>query len=170
MLPKLRLLHPFFMMGVVPSTFDPAAFGSSSFEGEGDTRRLQIEAKEYPGIVQGPWGEKSKIRTTDKGQVILDLMWQVDDPEQCKKLNVERIPLQRQSIFLDLTPNGGLDMGPFKNSELNKLRTIWGLNKAGVKWAFQDFIGKPGKVKIVSKPNADDPQNPYFNITAVTAL
>jgi hypothetical protein len=152
------------------STFDVGAFAQSSFEGEGDTRRLQIEPKEYNALIVGPWSEKTKLRPTDKGQLIFDVVWQPEDPEQATKLGVEKLPTVRQSIFLDLTPAGGLDMGPFKNAELNKLRALYGLNKAGVKWTFQDFIGKPGKIKVEQRPNEKDPQNPFTNVTAVTAL
>jgi hypothetical protein len=175
MIPKLKtlaaiLLAPSAPLYAVDSTFDVDAFAQGSFEGEGDTRRFQHEPKEYNAIVMGPWKEKTKLRTTDKGQLILDVLWQVDDPEQMAKHNLERLPPVRQSIFLDLTPAGALDMGPFKNPELNKLRAVFGLNKPGVRWTFQDFIGKPAKVKVEQRPNAQNPQDPFTNVTAVTAL
>lgn len=167
-----QLLLPQLSFGVLPSTFDVGAFGAGSFEGEGDTRRLQIEAKEYSAMIEGPFNQKGKtgLRQTDKGQLIFDVAWRPDDPEQCKTLGVEQLPTVRQSIFLDLTPNGGLDMGPFKNAELNKLRALYGLNKPGVKWTFQDFIGKPGKIKVEQRPNEKDPQNPFTNVTAVAPM
>lgn len=153
-----------------PSSFDPTAFGAGSFEGQGDTRRLQIEAKEYTAFVVGPFGEdkKTRIRTTDKGHVIFEVVWQPEDPEQQQRLKVEKLPPVRQSIFLDLTEGGGLDMGPFKNADLNKLREVFNLNQPGVKWSFSDFVGKAAKIKLEHKPNKDDPANPFSNVTAVT--
>lgn len=156
----------------VPSTFDAASFGQGSFEGQGDTRRLQIEAKEYNAFIVGPFGEdkKTRIRTTDKGQVILEVVWQPDDAEQQKKLAIEKMPTVRQSVFLDVNDSNGLDMGPFKNADLNKLREVFGLNAPGIKWSFADFIGKPAKIKVEQKANKDDPQNPFTNVTAVKKM
>lgn len=157
-------------LGVIPSSFDPASFGAGSFEGEGDTRRFQLPAKDYPAFIVGPFGEdkKTRIRTTEKGQVILEVVWQPSDPEVQSANKLEKLPTVRQSIFLDLTDSGGLDMGPFKNAELNKLRTVFGLNTSGMKWSFADFIGKPAKITVEQRPNKDDPQNPYTNVKAVT--
>ena len=164
-----KLLLPQLMFTVAPG-FDPGAFGNASFEGEGDTRRFQHEAKEYSAIVMGPWGEKSKIATTDKGQVQLVLQWQPDDPAQAQKYQLEKLPVLFHRIFLDLTPQGGLDMGPFKNAELNKLRAAFGMNKNGLPWKFADFVGKAAKITVTHRPNPENAQEPYVNVTAVTAL
>lgn len=166
---------PHFYEAEVPSSFSIEAFQGGSFEGAGDTRRLQIEAKEYNAVVVGPFGEdrKTKLRVQkgDKGSfVILDVVWQPDDPEQCQKLSIEKLPTVRQSIFLDLTDGGGLDMGPFKNAELNKLREVFDLNRDGQKWSFPDFVGRAARITVVQKPNEKDPQNPYTNVTAVTKM
>ena len=156
----------------IPSSFDPASFGSGSFEGEGDTRRFQLPAKEYPAFIVGPFGEdkKTRIKTTEKGQVILEVVWQPDDGEVRAAHKLEKLPTVRQGIFLDLTDAGGLDMAPFKNADLNKLREVFGLNSAGVKWSFTDFIGKPARIKVEQKSNKEDPNNPFTNVTAVTRL
>lgn len=168
--PILQMLNPV-MLGV-SSSFDPASLAAGSFEGEGDTRRLVIDQKEYPALIVGPFGEdkKTRIVVSDKGAVQLVVVWQPDDPEQCSKLKLEKLPSISQRIFLDVNDSGGLDMGPFKNAELNKLRAVFGLNKNGVKWSFNDFIGKSAKIKLEHKPNKDDPQNPFQNVTAVKPM
>lgn len=154
------------------SSFDPAAFGAGSFEGEGDTRRFQLPPKEYNAVIVGPFNEdrKSRIKTTDKGQVIFEVVWQPSDSEVQNQFKLEKLPTVRQGIFLDVTDSGGLDMGPFKNADLNKLREVFGLNAAGVKWSFADFMGKPARIKVEQKANKDDPNNPFTNVTAVTKL
>lgn len=155
-----------------PSTFDPASFGAGSFEGEGDTRRFQMPPKEYSAFIVGPFNEdkKTKIKVTDKGQVILEVVWQPSDAEVQAQFKLEKLPTVRQGIFLDVTESGGLDMGPFKNAELNKLREVFGLNATGLKWSFADFIGKPAKIKVEQRVNKDDANNPFTNVTAVTKL
>jgi hypothetical protein len=154
-----------------PSSFSVESFANAQFEGKGDTRRLStaIEEKEYNAIIEGPWGDVTKIRV-EKGYPILDIQWRPNDPELMTKLGVEKLPLVRQSIFLDVTPAGGLDFGPFKNGDLNRLRDAIGLNADGLRWSFQDFIGKPAKIKVVHKVNEKDLANPYVNVTAVTKL
>lgn len=152
----------------VPSTFDPTSFGAGSFEGVGDTRRFKLPPKEYSAFVVGPWGEDKKTRIrVEKGYVILDLVWQPADAEVAAEFKLDKLPTVRQSIFLDMTDSGGLDMGPFKNAELNKLREVFGLNAEGVKWSFQDFIGKPAKIVVEHRPNKDNPNDPFANVTAV---
>lgn len=155
--------------GNLPSGFNVEAFSQSAFEGEGDTRRVRIEPKEYNAQVVGPWGEKTKLRT-EKGYLMLDVVWQPDDEEQRRALGIEKLPTVRQTIFLDLTPSGSLDMGQLKNGDLNRLREVFDLNKEGVQWKFPDFIGRPAKIKVVQKPNKDDPENPFTNVTAVSKI
>lgn len=155
-----------------PSSFNVDSFAQAQFDGaKGDTRRLSsaIEEAEYPAVIEGPWGEVTKIRV-EKGYPILDIQWRPSSPELQAKLGVEKLPLVRQSIFLDVTSAGGLDMGPFKNGDLNRLREAIGLNNDGQKWGFPDFIGKPAKIKVVHKPNEKDAANPYVNVTSVTKL
>jgi len=154
----------------LPSGFNVEAFAAGAFEGVGDTRRVRIDPKEYNAQVVGPWGDKTKLRT-EKGFLILDVVWQPDDEEQRRALNIDKLPTVRQSIFLDLTAGGaGLDMGPLKNGDLNRLREVFDLNQDGIQWKFQDFVGKPARIKVVHKPNKDDPESPFTNVTAVSKI
>jgi len=154
-----------------PSTFDPNAFAAGQFEGEGDTRRVRLEPGEYNAVVVGPFNEErcSRIRTTPKGHVIFEVVWQPDDEAARQRLGLEKLPSVRQSIFLDLTESGGLDMGPLKNGDLNRFRAVFGMNVPGAKWSFPDFIGKVAKVSVAHKANKDNPEDPFVNVTAVTA-
>jgi hypothetical protein len=165
---------PFALRMALPSSFNVEAFAQGSFEGEGDTRRIKLEPKEYPAQVVGPWGDKTKLKvgTSKDGQahLILEVVWQPDDPEQRQKLGIDRLPTVRQSIFLDVTPNNGLDMGPLKNGDLNRLREVFGMNAPGVQWSFPQFIGKPARIKVTHGANKEDPDNPYVNVSAVSKL
>jgi hypothetical protein len=158
-------------MPPIPTSFDLNSFQGASFEGAGDTRRLRIEPKEYPAIVVGPFGEQGRTRLrTEKQYLILDIVWQPDDEAQKAALGLEKLPTVRQSLFLDLTPQGGLDMGPFKNGDLNRLREIWNLNDPQKPWKFADFVGRPARIKVEHRPNEKDPANPFTNVTAVSKL
>lgn len=163
-----KLMHT--LQAGAPSGFNVEAFSAGSFEGEGDTRRLQLEEKDYRAVVEGPFGDEkaTRIFTSDKGAVALIVVWRLEDPEQQAKYNLDRMPTKRQTIWLDITPNGSLDMGPYKNPDLNKFRDVFDLNKKGVEWKFQDFIGRTAIVRLKNFKNPDDPQNPFQNIVAVS--
>lgn len=157
------------LLNQLPSSFDVNSFAAGSFEGEGDTRRLRLEPGEYSAYVVGPFGEEKKTRLrNEKGYLILDVVWQPEDEGMRQTLGVEKLPVVRQSIFLDVTPTGGLDMGKFKNGDLNRLRDVFDLNQPGVKWSFVDFVGKVARIKVDHRPNPNDANNPYVNVTAVT--
>jgi hypothetical protein len=158
-------------MAQAPSTFSVDSFAQATFEGKGDTRRLSsaIVEGEYPAVIEGPWGEVTKLRV-EKGYPILDVQWRPNAPELQQKLGVEKLPTVRQSIFLDVTESGGLDMGPFKNGDFNRLRDAIGLNNDGQRWSMQDLIGKAAKIKVVHKVNDKDLANPFVNVTAVSKL
>lgn len=153
----------------LPSTFNLESFQQGSFEGVGDTRRLRLEPGEYTAVVRGPYGEATKLRV-EKEYLILDISWQPSDDQLQSKLNVEKLPPVRQSLFLDLTPGGGLDMGPYKNAELNTLLKIFGMGENGAPWKFENFVGRPARIKVVHKPNEKNPADPYVNVVGVTKL
>lgn len=171
MFKKLLELAVLPLYAQAPTSFSVDSFAQAQFEGKGDTRRIStaIEPKEYPAMIEGPWGEVTKIRV-EKGYPILDIQWRPNDPALQQKLGVEKLPLVRQSIFLDVTESGGLDLGPFKNGDLNRLRDAIGLNADGQRWGFQDFIGKAAKITVKHAPNEKDPANPFVNVTTVTKL
>lgn len=157
-------------MSQVGATFDVASFASSQIEGKNDTRRLQIAQKEYRMSIQGPFGEekKTRIRVTDKGNLMLVLALELEDPEQVATLGINKLPTVYHNIFLDVTPSGTLDMGPFKNGDLGKLREAVGLNQDGMKWSFQDFVGRSIVGQLEYRPNEKDPDNPFANVTKIT--
>ena len=154
----------------IDSSFNVDAFSQAQFEGANDTRYLRIEPKEYLAVVVGPFGEdkKTRLRSSDKGFLMLDVVWQPEDEEQKQKLGGEKLPVVRQTVFLDVTPQGGLDMSPFKNGDLGRLREALGLNLDGQRWSFADFVGRPGRIKVEQSPNEKDPANPYTNVKSVT--
>lgn len=155
----------------VDSSFSVDAFVTGTQEGAGDTRRLRIEPGEYNAMIVGPLNDPKGTKVkSEKGYVIFEVVWQPDDSALASKLNVDKLPTCRQSIFLDVTGQNALDMGPFKNSDLNKLREVFNLNAAGVKWSFADFIGKVARIKVEHRPNVVKPDDPYVNVTAVTKL
>lgn len=157
-------------MSQVSGSFDVGSFASAQFEGKNDTRRLQIAQKDYRMSILGPFGEekKTRIKVTDKGNIMLVLALELEDPEQVASLGINKMPTVYHNLFLDVTPQGTLDMGPFKNGDLGKLREALGLNQDGKPWAFQDFVGRSIVGKLEYRPNEQDPENPFANVTKIT--
>lgn len=156
-----------------PSTFDVNTFANAVVSDSNSTKVNPIPEDEYPGIIQGPLNERGKtgFRTTDKGQVILDVVWEVDSPAAREASGMEH-PTVRQSIFLDVTTSGGLDMSKGKNVGLGRLREALGQNKDGQKWTFGSLIGQVAKIKVTQRVVRDDSgeENIYNDVKGVTKL
>ena len=156
------------------STFEVNAFANTNFEGSNSTKLEPIPEAEYKAVIQGPLNDRGKsgFRTTDKGQVILDVVWGIDDPGLSKTLGLST-PTVRQSVFLDLTASGGLDMSKGKNVGLGRLREALGQNKDGQKWSFGSIIGQVAQIKVTQRVVRDDQtgeENIYNDVKGVTKL
>lgn len=139
------------------SAFDPDKFmeqtadaGSTSFE--------PIPAGEYTALI-----DDVVVRTAGDG-VVMDVSCLLQDPETAAKLGRDRL-LVKTGIFLDLTPNGGMDMGKGKNVRLNKLRDAVGQNKPGWKYPMLKGAG-PLKVTVGLRPDKNSPDVIYNDIKA----
>lgn len=146
------------------SAFNTADFINAQFNEANDTRFPQVPNGEYTATIRGPYGDEkaTHIKTTDKGHVILQVVWDIDDETLKASLGLKTLSA-RQSIFLDMTPQGGLDFGEYKNSRLGLLRTAIGLNEKGKAWSFNDFIGRPAKVMVRK-------DGEYTNVVSVAKL
>lgn len=52
------------------------------------------------------------------------------------------------SVMLDVTDSGGIDIAPGKNSRLRQYREATGMNQAGIQFSPRKLIGQPILVKI----------------------
>lgn len=140
--------------------FSPETFFSTAITEANDTRFPNVPEGEYTAVL-----DKVEARQHDKDgktSTILDVTWSIDD-EGAKAATGLARPTVRQSIFLDMTPNGGLDMSPGKNVKLGKLREALGMNTPGKPWAPSMLIGSVARVLVRHKDE-------YANIAAVSKL
>lgn len=156
-------------MSQVGTSFDVNSFANAQFEGKNDTRRLQIAQKEYRFLIEGPFGEDKKTRlvVSKNGNLMLTLALTPDDPGQQAELGLAKMPTIYHNVFLDVTPQGTLDMGAFKNADLGKLREALSLNTEGKAWSFQQFCGLTFVGKLEYAPNEQDPENPFARVTKI---
>lgn len=148
------------------TVFDPKLFGQTEIVGQNDTIRPYIEDGEYPAIVDS-YDFRQYDRKDGPGKsTFMDLLWSVDDAKAREVMNREKV-LVRQSIGLDLTSDGNLDMGKGRNVNLGRLREALGLNRPGQPFKFDDFVGRTAKIKVTTRKDGDDTYNDVKGVTAL---
>jgi hypothetical protein len=129
--------------------FDPTAFLGAQVSGANSTQLIPVDPIEYRSMV-----DDVKFRTgvSEKGSwSILDLFWLVDDPVQKEKTKRDVIRV-RQSVFLDFSSPGVLDMSKGKNIQLGRLREAVGQNIDGAPWAPSMLKGAAARIKVKHRP------------------
>lgn len=149
------------------STFDADSFMSTTVTDANDTKLNPVPENEYPAMISVDDKHKPSIRTTDKGNVILDINWEIDDPAAKEATGLDT-PRVRQSLFLDITPNGTLDMGRGRNVQLGKLREATGLNIAGQAFSISQLAGRTAKVLV--KHRVTDTGDIFADVKGVSKL
>ncbi len=139
------------------SAFDPKAFLDASTT-EINEKRDPIPT-ENPDAADGMYlaviGEiDTQDGTVGKGErtgqpwvsMVIPLKLQLGSQAQAKGLPAEFQLTDR--VFLDLTPNGGLDNSKGKNRGQRVYRDATGMNKPGEPFAWRMLQGKMVKVKV----------------------
>jgi hypothetical protein len=151
---------------MVDSVFNPDAFLQTQIDAELDTKIAPVPEGDRPGQIKGL---KFRSGTDKNGHPfhVMDVIWHILDEESKKATNLPE-PTSRQSIYLDITEAGALDVSKGKNVGLGALREAVGQNKAGKPWAPQMLIAQMATCKIKHTANPEDPLNPYSNVVKVT--
>jgi hypothetical protein len=152
------------------STFDPSTFMNQTFYGTNSTSRTPIPEGEYPMIAKkvevDPWQSK---KDPTKAGLKLNVQWAVDSAAVREVTGLSE-PTCRQSIMLDLTETGGLDMGKGKNVGLGRLREAVGLNTPGQPFSFAMIEGRAAKGRVAWRVADDGTETIYDEVKAVTKL
>lgn len=149
------------------SKFNPEQFMQSSVTGAMSTEIIPIPEGEYNGIIQKV---DARLVGKDKDRAVMDVFYLVDDEEVRKTTGMEK-PSIRQTVWLDINENGGLDVAEGKNVGLGRLREAVGQNDPTREWApsmLQDQV-----VKILVKHSMGEGENAgkiYANVTQVAGL
>lgn len=151
------------------STFDTDAFLNMQVEGENSTSTVPIPVGEYQGLADAigvkSWQSKDD---PDKAGLMLNITWLIEDEGVKSFLERDTVKIG-QTVFLDLTENGTLDMGKGKNVQLGRLREALNLNQPGVAFSFNQLQGQMAKVSIdhgISETTGD----PYHRVKGVARL
>lgn len=133
------------------SPFDPKAFAQMTFTDANSTVSVPCPVGEWPFTVT-----KSEITTWStkdgsKSGLKCNLTMESDDPAVNAVTGRDKTVLKHE-MMLDLTPEGGLDFGKGMNVNLGRAREACGLNKPGVPFNFDMFIGHTVKASVKHRP------------------
>lgn len=143
------------------SVFNVTAFAETQFTDSFDTTVIPVPEGDWTAVV-----EKQEIRTP-KDKVVLDVTWSIDSQEVADITGRDKNTV-RQSIFLDLTPHGTLDVSRGKNVQLGRLRDALGQNVAGKPWSFGMLVGQVATVHVSHR--TDDEGNIFTDVKKVAKI
>jgi len=143
--------------------FNADDFKSQSVEGEVSTQATPVPEGEYNAVIKS-----TDIRETnsEKGTfLMLDVQWLIDDDSVIEATGRDE-NVVRQTIFLDVSESGGLDMGKGKNTGLGRLRTAVNQATPGP-WNFTLLDGNVAKVKVEHRMYNGNTYADVKNVVAV---
>ena len=149
-------------------TFDIENFAFFETTGAMSTQRNLIP--EFPDGVIGVCKEviKPTQYDTEEGpRLAFALVWALDD-ERAREVTGLPQPTIRQTLWLDVTPQGGLDMGKGKNVDLGMTREACGLNDPDKPFKPAMFVGQVAKL-IIKHKTAKKTGDINANVTKVYA-
>lgn len=146
------------------SAFDPDTFLNQEVTGSSEVKYTPVPIGEYQAYID----ELEMSSYND--QPILQVTYAILNEELKASLGMEK-PTVRDSIFLDVNPDGSLQFGINKNVKLGRLREAVNQNNPKEKWNFNRLRGM-GPVNIMVDHRWSDKngikEGPFANITRVT--
>ena len=146
--------------------FDAQSFLDSTVSGANDTKIIPVPIGEYMGIIDKVSPRQWQSKDGTQTGIALDIVWLVEDSGVKQLLGRETVTV-KQGIMLDLTPQGGLDLGSGKNVGLGRLREAVGKNEPGQAFAFSMLPGLSAKISVTHRPYNDDT---FAEVKAVAKL
>lgn len=152
------------------SPFDADTFLSGTIDTALDTQVAQCPE----GVFRAQIGDKMEVRSgtskkTGRPFHMLDINWKVLDDVVRAELDRENVYV-RQTLFLDLLPNGTLDTGKGKNVDIGRLRDALGQNAAGVAWSPRNLIDAIANIQVTHRSDPDNPTRKYAEVQRVTRI
>ena len=147
------------------SAFDAAAFMDATVSEVMDDKFIPVPAGEYPAtatkVETRNWQGK---KDPSQSGIALDIQWEIEDQKVKEVTGRDKVTV-KQGIMLDLTEQGGIDIGKGKNIALGALRTALGMNSPGQSFSFRMIEGRRAKVKVTQRVDGD---KIYNDVAAVT--
>jgi hypothetical protein len=126
--------------------FDTDSLLNSTFTESLDTTQTPCPEGEYAAVLDSFKARTFTSKDGDEGAV-LDIFWK-PQLDAATEASLGRKPTVKQTVFLDVTPSGGLDMGKGRNIGLGRLREALGQNQPGKPWNFGLLQGGTATVVV----------------------
>lgn len=121
-------------------TFNPDTFLNTQVDAPLSTEYVPIPEGEYNAVI-----EKVDPRTVgQESKPVLDVVWRIDAPE-VEDAHEKSV---RQTIWLDVTAQGNLDLSKGKNVQLGRLRDAVGQNVPGQAWMPSMLVGNVARIFV----------------------
>ena len=147
-------------------SFDPDVFLSTQVNAQLDTRLVPCPEGSYLAMIESFKPRITTNKETGQEYLIMDIQWLIDDQKAKEGAGRDKV-MVRQSIFIDRTPQGTLDISKGKNVQLGRLREAVGQNIAGQPWAPSMLTGQVARVKVTHQIDKDTGDR-YDRVVAVT--
>ena len=146
------------------SVFDPDAFLNTEVDGALATTIPPIPEDDFRATVDSVVARSFE---TKKGETrhVLEITWEILD-ESVKEVTKLDKPTARQTVWLDITPQGSIDMSEGRNVGLGRVREAVGQNGSGP-WSPAMLVGSVALVHIVNTPASDGSEDVYNNVKKV---
>lgn len=144
------------------SAFDPDLFMNTTTTDANDTNFAPVPVGEYQASI------KEVKAATAGDKPVLNVTWAIDSDEVREETGLAS-PTVRQTIWLDLTEQGGLDNGKGKNVGLGKLREALGQNTPGKPWSPGLLVGQVAMVQIGHR-SGKNPGEVFADVKQVAAF
>lgn len=149
--------------------FDANNFMSAVFEDANDTKRIPCPVGEHSAIiekVEPRTGTIGKGERTGQPWAALNVTYSITEPGVLELLQRDKVTVT-DMVMLDLTGQGGLDMGPGKNIDLGRLREACNLNQKGQPFSPMMLNGRMVKVAVRHEPGYKDPTQFVATVSGV---
>src|ERR1700758_66921 len=144
-------------------SFDADSFLQSSVSEANSTALIPCPIGEYQGIISKISPRQWQSKDGTQSGIALEVFWLVEDAGVKATCAREEVVV-KQSIMLDTTPQGGLDMGTSKNVALGRLREAVGKNTPGEPFSFAMLPGLAAKISVNHREDKTDPSLVYAEI------
>lgn len=146
-------------------TFDPQAFLNQAAGVKLDEQRELPAEGEYLAIASEPKVEMKTSTKTGKPFYTFEITWDLQDQAELQRLGRDRVTVRQQG-FLDVKEDGSLDFGKQKNISLGILFAALGMNDGS--GSLGRIAGQMARVKVSHRPDANNPERVYAEVSRVT--
>lgn len=150
-------------------SFDADSFLNSSISGSNSTKVIPCPQGEFPAVIEKVGARQVQSKDGTETRIVLEVSWLVEDDGAKQATGREQVTV-KQGLFLDLLPDGGLDMAEGKNVGLGRLREALGLNDPSAEFSFNMLPGRMAKIAVTHRDDPKDAENKFADVRAVVAL